>query len=125
MSVLYYINNDGNLLHTNDFEIRPDARGYNINIDVRPEDNVNVRYFVPNGRVVCLRAAQTEFDIDRYESRINEINSGSPPDISLVQGGGSRKAKLRSIRKKYKSKKKRSKKKRSKKKRSKRKSKKR
>ena len=125
MPVLYYINNDGILINTNDFEIRPDGRGYNINIDVRPEDNVNVRYFVPNSRVVVRTDGGTEFDRDRYSPRINEINSGSPPHISLIQGGGSRKAKLRSIRKKYKSKKKRSKKKRSKKKRSRKKSKKR
>lgn len=114
MPALYYINNTGALIHTNNYEKRLDGSGYNIN---KTENDVNVIYFVPVGREVTIWHGPIEDfprDDDRIGTKIGNIHASPPPEISLVQGGGSRKKKRKS--KRNKSKNKRSKKKKSKKK---------
>ena len=78
---------------------------------------MNVRYFVPNGRVVSTWYGKIEsfpIDEDRIKTKIGNIQLSAPPEIPRVQAGGSRKKKRKS--KRNKSKNKRSKKKKSKKK---------
>jgi len=123
MPFLYYVNNDGGVDVTKDFNKSPDPNGYNIN---KNENGVNVRYFVPAARVAQIWHKENEdglpagdpLENEGIKLRIRHIRDVDPvAKISLIQGGGKRKRR--------KSKKKRSKKIRSKKKRSRNKSKKR